>query len=249
MVGAVTIETLTRLSARTLKRELEKQEKNFKFSAAIAMTKTAKIAQANVIEALPRYIDRPTRWTLRGTYIVPAKPKKLETKVAFKDDRAIGNRGNSKGGTAAANYMIWQTEGGQRQQKGIERKLVALGILGRDEYVVPGDAQRLNRYGNIPRARLSKMLADIQGANVGIAQGFGQATTKTGKKKFFYHPNLRPRGIWERFGRGGRRARPALLFVKKSFYRRRFPFDKIVNDTFEKHLDDEFEKQFTSSRR
>ena len=241
---AVSIEYVGRLTERILAKEIKKQEKNFKYSAAIALTKTAKIAQKNVIAELPKVFDRPTPWTLRGTFVLPAKPTKIETKVAFKDDRAIPTLGQ-KGGTAAANYIKWQVEGGTRQQKGIERKLVALGILEKDEAVVPGDAVRLNRYGNMTRATLSKIIAQVAaGKGQGISEGFGQATTKTGRKRYFYDPNIRPRAIYERYGRGGKRIRPVLYFIKLPKYKKRLPFNDIVTKTFDRELDDEFDRQF-----
>ena len=241
---SVTIEYLTKVTERTLKKQLEKTQKRFNFAAAISLTKTAKLAQKEVINQMPKVFDRPTPWTLRGTYIQPAKPTNLETKVAFKDDRAIPTLGG-KGGTAAANYIKWQVEGGTRQQKGIERKLLALGILGKDEAVVPGDAVRLNRYGNMTRASLSKIIAQVAAARgQGISEGYGQATTQVGKKKYFYDPNIRPRAIYERYGRKGAKIRPVLFIIKRPTYKKRLDFDRIVLKTFDRELDDQFDKQF-----
>ena len=239
-----TLQTASQAAA-ILKKETLALEKNVRISTGIALTKTARIAVRELGQATEKYFDRPNPWTKRGFFFLPAtKANRNTVTVGIKDDRAIPGTGQ-KGGNPAVFYLQPQVEGGQRNAKGIERKLRALGILGPNEFVVPGTGARRNRYGNIPRAQYSKLLADVQGANVGFAQGFGQATTTVGRKRYFYNPNLRPRGIWERYGRGGRKVRPFLVFVKRApVYKKRFPFNEIVERTFDRYLDEQFEIAF-----
>lgn len=204
------------------------EKKQIPFAARLATKKTAShIAYKTMPAMMTRVFDRPTTWTKRAFYAYQPKGV-LEAYVNIKDGvtRTPGRGG--KIGTPAFKYLRTQIAGGRRGEKSHEKKLRALGILGPDEYTVPGDDMPLDRYGNMRRSWYSKILADVQGRDVGIDQGYGQATTKRGKKKFFYSPNLRPRGIYQRFGRGGRSLRVALLFVKSPDYRPRFDFDGIA---------------------
>jgi len=149
-------------------------------------------------------------------------------------------RGSGKYGVPAAYYLETQVKGGKRPAKGYEKKLRGLGILGGNEFTVPGRAMRLNRFGNLTAATYSKMIADIQGGNIGISQGYGRATTKRGKKRYFYHPNLRPRGIY--FRKSKKRVVPALMFVNNApAYRPRLDFYGIAQKTFLRHIDDELD--------
>lgn len=236
-------------AADILKKETLRLEKNVRISTGIALTKTARIAVQELGEATEKYFDRPTRWTKRGFFFLPAtKANNNTVTVGIKDERALPGLAQQKGGNPAVFYLQPNVEGGQRNAKGIEKKLRATGVLGPNEYTVPGSGVRLNRYGNIPRATLSRMIAEIGQAR-GFGNTLGQATTRRGGRRFFYDPNLRPRAIWQRYGRGGRRARPFLLFVKRPpQYRKRFPFNDIVERTFDRHLDNEFEKAFNIGR-
>ena len=198
------------------------------FATALALTRTAQHIQKRTLPAmLPRILDRPAPFTMRGFYIIPARKKDPtpQAVVQIKDGvTSQPGRGNTPG-TPAFEYLRPQIQGGRRNAKSHERKLRRLGILGADEFTVPGQGMRLDRYGNLTGATYSKILADVQGSDVGIAQGFGQATTRRGRKRYFYHPNLRPRGIYLRTSR--RKLIVALLFVKSPRYQPRFDFHGI----------------------
>jgi hypothetical protein len=219
------------------------------FASALALTRTAQHIQKKTIPAvLPRVFDRPTPFTRRGFYVIPAKKKdpSPEAIVQIKDGVTRQPGRGGKIGTPAFNYLKPQIAGGRRRHKGHERKLQRLGILGRDEYTVPGENMRMNRYGNLTGATYAKILADVQG-NVGISEGFGQATTKRGKKRYFYDPNLRPRGIYLRTSR--RRLIVALLFVKETAYPTRFDFEGISARVARKRFLVEFRKALSYALR
>ena len=113
-----------------------------------------------------------------------------------------------------------------------------------DEFTVPGKDMKLNSFGNLTGAMYSKILADVNNTDNSqyddIQRGFGQRTTKTGKRKFFYHPNLRPRGIYMRSGR--KNIILALIFVKVPKYSKRFDFDGIVGKSAKKRFPIEFKR-------
>ena len=220
------------------------ERKQIPFATALSLTKTAQhVKSKTLVRIFPRIFDRPTKWIAPsksptskrgGFYIKPATKRDYTAGVFIKDEEW------GKIGTPAFNVLKPQIEGGRRKSKSHEKKLRALGILGDDEYTVPGDAMRLDRFGNLTRATYSKILADVQGSNVGFAQGFGQATTKRGKKQYFYSPNLKPRGIYRRISR--RRLVVALLFIRAPRYKSRFDFIGISTRAARKRWPIEFQK-------
>ena len=189
---------------------------------------------------LPKYIDRPR---YKNPFAVEKATKRyLLAKVKFKDK---GKR------VFPARYYYPQVYGGKREAKAFEKALRRMGILGGDEFAVPGKYMKLDRFGNLTGATYSKMLADVNQVWTGgndIGAGFGQRTTKRGKKKYFYHHNLRPRGIWIRQNK--MRAFPAVIFVKGApSYRRRFPMQEIGEAYVNKHFDREFAKAFAYAQK
>jgi len=209
------------------------ERKQIPFATRLALRDTADhIARDVMPRKMESIFDRPTRWTKNAFYSY--QPRGKENLVAYVNIKDGGSRFPTRGGkigTPAFNYLRVfipgsKSAGRRANAKSHEKKLRRLGILGTDEYTVPGKDMRLDRFGNITGRTYSKILADVQGADVGIAQGFGQATTKKGKKRFFYHPNLRPRGIYERTCR--KKIRVALLFVKSPRYTPRFDKDAIA---------------------
>lgn len=230
-----------------LEAELRRQEKRVRLSAAIALSKTADRAAVAIREEMGRVFDRPTRWTLNALWVRRARAGvktgssvvDLTASVKIKDIAAKG--------TPAVVHLAPQIEGGARQLKRYEYALRMMGILGPNEYTVPGDAARLNKFGNIPGPTLAKMLADVQAKNYNTPADarynlrFGQATLKAGKKRFFYSPYLRPRAIWERKGRyrtGQGRIAPFLVFVKgPPRYKKRLDFYGIAERVFDQWIE------------
>lgn len=229
----------------------EIERKQLPFAKALSLTRTAEyIAGTGRIyknrgvmqRVLPKIFDRPTRWTLQGFYIEPASKsrRKFFSVVHIKDGSSLTPGRGGKLGTPAFAYLGVQQSGGNRSAKSTEKKLRILGILGDDEVTVPGDAMRLNRYGNLSGSIYSKILADVQNQQFGISQGFGQRTTRRGGKDYFYDPNLRPRGIYRRTSR--RRLIVALLFIKNPIYTPRFDFQGISRRAANKRLPIEFRR-------
>jgi len=64
-------------------RSLDKQEGNARFAAAIALTRTAKLARGAVVDEMKTVFDRPTRYTLNSTYVLRAMIVDLRAEVGF----------------------------------------------------------------------------------------------------------------------------------------------------------------------
>ena len=191
------------------------------FATAKALTKTAQAVQRAMPEALERALDRPTEFTKRGTFIVPARKDTLQAIVGFKDRQA--------------EYMQYQIEGGVRQPK---KKALRL----------PGEVV-LNEFGNIPKGTIARLIqaakAGKYGAVVKRRLGIGDRRKGAGDLSLFYgqpagHPTL-PVGIWRRLpGRPGRIV-PVIVFPKQAaHYRPRFRFREMV----ERVVRAEFPQQF-----
>ena len=70
---SITIDTkeLTRLANRAALLT----EKNIRYAVAQAMTDSARDAQARLEAETPRFVDRPTPWTVNSTYVRPGRTR------------------------------------------------------------------------------------------------------------------------------------------------------------------------------
>jgi hypothetical protein len=100
-------------------------------------------------------------------------------------------------------YMAYQIEGGTRFP---DSKFVRVNTT----------HTKLNKYGNVTRARMQQMITNKAKYFTGTPKGMPDAGD----------------GIWERYGRktksGGQRIRMVASFQEKASYRPKFPFEKIV---------------------
>ena len=209
-----------------LKKLTRVQKKQVPFATAHALTKTAQYAQRELHREIKRVFENPTRMTQNAVRVEPAKKTKLVARVHLKD--AFGK------GTPPSEYLLHHIEGGSREHKRFEKWLIARGIMSRGEFAVQGTGMPTNRFGNITPGWYAKILADIGQ----VKPGGHQKTKKRGRKRFYYSPNKRPRGIWVR---EGKRTYPALLFVQKTpQYRKRFKFYEIIQRSVDRRLQRQF---------
>ena len=159
------------------------------FAIARALTATAKRVQKAEPGRVERVLDRPTPFTKRGVGITPATKRRLQASVFYKD---------IQGG-----YLLKQEQGGVR-------------LAGGRALLVPVRA-RLNRYGNLSRRQVQRLLArpDTFSGRVGSAAGIFQRM-RSGKLKMLiaYEPRARYRarlGFVEAAERRIRRALPVEL--------------------------------------
>lgn len=213
-------------------------EKQVKFSAAVALTRTAKDVQKEIPAELDRHFDKPTDFTKRGTFVTPAKRDNLEAVVGFKDRQA--------------RYMAIQIAGGTYSPGGAGIKL-------------PGNIQ-LDTFGNIPRGMINRLKAAAQSGSLSGALS-KKLGTKAGKKApavrlFFGQPRGSgwegaPLGIYRHIPSatpgGSGKLVPVIVFEKKSaVYGRRFDFEGMVNriaqDRFPGHFNDAFSKAMRTAK-
>jgi hypothetical protein len=131
------------------------------FAASTALTRTARDGQRAIVAEMPRVFDRPTRYTLNATRLVPASVDNLVATVAVKDQ--------GTGGTRPESYLLPEVEGGPRREKRFERALRYAGVLTRGQYVIPGGNTRLDASGNVSAAtsrQVLNALRDVRAAAV-----------------------------------------------------------------------------------
>lgn len=166
-------------------------EKQLPFATALALTSTAKDVKANTEKRLPRVFDRPTPFTKKGVGIYSARKTRLSAKVFMKD--------------AQADYLEKQEEGGTRHPKG-KALLTPVG-------------QRLNKYGNMPRGAVKRILARSDTFS-GTVRGIG--------------------GIWQRTRGGG--VKLLVAYRKAAKYTERFGFKDSAYKTTASRFPTQFER-------
>ena len=225
--------------------------KQLPFVIAKAMTESAKKAQVALKAQTPRYVDRPTTWTMNSTFVRFASPKKLEAWVGFKD--------SAPKGTPAAKYLQPIISGGARRQKSSERQLVASGVLSPGSFIVPTGITplKLNAYGNLSGGTYTQVLSRLkalgeQGYTANVS-GSNRSQVKRSQRDYFAgQPGSLPLGIYARLGKkpkgtGGpgsvKGGRPITSDLRRGFhtvfyvtrqplYKPTFPVPKILDNTF-----------------
>lgn len=207
---------------------------------AVAMTRTARLAEQELKRVTPSFIDRPTRWTLNSTFIKPAQPDRLEVTLGFKD--------YSSKGVPAANYLQSIAGGHPRAIKPYEARLRSRGLLGPGQFAVPtGIApNRFNQYGNLPASDYLRILSRLKAmreiGSQSNATGSARSRAKQRRITFFVADVNGNRGIWSRQA-GSRQIKPAFTFINQApKYQQTFPVRRILNDSFNANFNREWER-------
>lgn len=215
------------------------------FATAKALTGTAQLVKKALITEMSSAFDRPTPYTLRSLFLSPAKKTKLEARVWLKDDAGKG--------TPATKYLLPQIEGGGRRHKRFERALAAVGLLPQGMYVVPGEAAKMDAYGNMARGQVVQILSALKAAET-YAGHSANRTARSAKRKgrklaeyFVGNPgggDGKPTGVWQRFGFAyGSAVKPVAIFTRQPQYRVRYKFYDIAEHV----VTTEFESQFNAA--
>lgn len=213
-----------------VREEMEQIQKQIPFATALALNNTAQLVKAEIEREMSSVFDRPTKWTLNSMFLTPAKKAKLEASVWVKDKAAGKN-------VPPAQWMLPGVEGGTRQEKASESSLRAFGALPTGKYIMPGKGVKLDRFGNISRGTMSKVLASVKS---GGAQPVKSSKTARKNKYFVLGRGSNAVGIAERTSK--RSIKMVLAFGSRPSYSRRLDFYGIGQRVADKHLVSEFEK-------
>lgn len=236
-------------------RKLIAQQKQGRFAAAVALTKSAQDVKVGEREEMRQVFDRPTPYTLNALFLKGARKDDLEAQVWVKDDRAGS-------GTPATKYLLPQIRGGARQQKAFEKALIAHGLMRPGMQAVPTTAIKLDQYGNVPRKTLTQILSQLR---VQMTAGYESRATgskrsnrsirKQGVEYFALprpHGKLAP-GIYGRYTFAhGSSVKPMFIFVSTARYRSRFHFfdvaERIFRAVFPNHFAEAWRKAMETAR-
>jgi len=206
-----------------LNRELRNLESEIPFAMAYTLTQMGQAGKAAVTKGLPHWFDRPTRWTM-GAILLKAATKTNQQAVVWIKDGSI-------------NSLAHHIEGVKRPPKGFEKQLRQKGILrGSNQYAVPGYGAKLDRYGNMSRGQINKILSAV-GAQMDPYANTTKNSIKRNSGQGDYFVLKRQAGgkvlsgIYQRVGpKNSPDLKSILIFVEKTSYRRRFPFFEEAED-------------------
>jgi hypothetical protein len=183
------------------------------FALAKALTATAKAIQAAEKNAVSQVFDRPTPFTKNAFGITPATKANLVATVFAKD--------------AQAKYLEPEVIGGTRPLKTFEQRFADGGSA---KVALPGQAVKLNQYGNMSKAQILRIARDLNTS--GSNKRFFRGVPKGG--------NL-PAGIYARVNKN-ERIEPLIVFATNASYKKRFDFSAIAqatySESFERNLRD-----------
>lgn len=224
---------------------------------ARTLSKTAvDVREAEVIE-MSRVFDRPTPYTLKGVYAKTASKSDLNARVWLKEQLQAGK------GNASEDYLRPQVFGGGRDFKKFEAALHFAGAIPQGYYCIPGDAAKLDGYGNMDRGQIVQILSYFKALHDPTA-GMGSkgrkklakgTKTKRGTAYFVVPPKIgsqRQPGIYQRMSSawGWSVPRPVLIFVKSVSYAPRYDFygvgQKKTDEVWPGHFNAAFGSVLTS---
>lgn len=200
------------------------------FAVASALTAQVKSIQAAMPSALEQDLYRPTDFTKRGVYIVPARKDKLEATVGIKDKQA--------------EYLLFQVQGGERFPRRKALKLPAEALADG----AGGAPIKLDAHGNIRRGDLRRLVNAAKQA---------KASSRKDKAKpvsvFYGVPKNRPGASAGLFQRTDKGLLPLVLFPQRSAkYSPRFRFyeraREITNQQFEQLLSKAWARALATAR-
>ena len=175
---------------KKLTRYLTFQRKQIPYATMTALNQTAFDVRTSLQRLLPRFIDRPTKATVKSIQVQKSTKRNLVATVGFVGE---GFR-TSKWKTSPAKIMKKHIKGGTRMPT---KKAIAVPVK-----------LKTNTYGNIPRNKITKLMADKTKYFSGVPRGMSKA------------------GIYER---QKKKLKMLVAWEPKAVYRGgRFPFSRIA---------------------
>ena len=212
-------------------------KKQIPFATSLAINKVAFISRKNIQGKMKEVFDRPTRFTLNSVLYEKSTKKKLYATIFLADiDTKIFGK--------TSDYMRVQTEGGKRNQKGIESKLAyqLQDASFEKRWIVPARGQKLDKHGNLPRGEWNRIISALSlSTELGYSANITPASKKRNRRRATYF--ITPFGVMKRTGK--RTVKPVLYFLAfRPTYKERLPFHEVVLITHKRHFNKEFEIAF-----
>ena len=265
---SIRVDGLDRLNAL-----LTNKAKQINYATAVALTKTAKKVEHELYGEFRRVFDRPTPTTMRSLRTKPAKKTDLTAEV-FVKDQPLGK----KNPNSMADVLAHQFKGGGRIHKQLETVLRQQGFLQAGQFVAPGSAAKLDRYGNMSRGQIVQILSQIgvrragsdssptksarSRKNVAAAGRIFWSRGRAGNKKALVDKatgitfgftggkqNHLPAGAWVSDGKS---VKPLLIVTSGQTYKRRVDMHaigrRVVSREWDRTFDAELAKAMATAR-
>jgi hypothetical protein len=159
-------------------------------------------------QTLPKYVDKPTPFTLKSILFEKTDKHKLESKVGFLSATFPKKARRANIGTYPSDYMSLLTHGGTRLPK---RKAIA----------VPTNSYKTNKFGNIKRGDIRRLL----------------------NKPNYFSDSIKGRdGIFKRDKKNN--VTMVIAFEPETTYQGGYPFYSIVRHYVNGNFKKKFEKNF-----
>ena len=148
-------------------------DRQLRFAVASAMTAAGRAAQKELRDQTPRFVDKPTSWTLGGIFQRPyAKAEGLTISLGFATERrGLGN--------PAGRYLNPMTAGTTPRFKAADLSASSIAGVSRAALIPARSAGLINAAGNVP---LRKQIEILAKARSGARSGVFIAPVKRGSK-------------------------------------------------------------------
>ena len=192
--------------------------KQFRYAASVALNNTAFDARSSINDSTRQYLSNPVKFT-QNAYRVNKATKATLSAVVYPE-------------RLRRRYLRFATDGGQRPQKGFERKFLGE-IVGTRQ--IPSDAQfmptslvKLTAAGNVSLATIRSIQKGLSTTNA--RGGFFVGTPRGGD---------RPPGIYRR---SRKQLFPYFIATEdKGSYRPSFPVEEVAGKVVQRRFDAYFE--------
>lgn len=214
-------------------------------AAATALTRTARAVADDWRHQLGASLDRPTRATLGAVRLTMATASNPVAEVS------ISRQGKR---TDPVEWIGPHELGVSRKLKKFEKALQSQGSMPRGTFAVPGPAAKLDTYGNVSRAQIVQVIAQL-GAK--FSPGYQRVISPSASKRAA-KALAKGRGyiaITERNGglapgvytREGRQLRAVFYFVGRTSYSKRLNLVEQASRVAAERLQDEVARALTES--
>lgn len=223
-------------------KKLKLAQSQVRYTTALALTRTAKLVEAELQREITKSFDNPTPFTQRALRTQSATKARLQARVFVKDYAAKGN--------PASRWLLPGVIGGQRSTKGFERLLQRAGVMPTGWYAMPTKYIARDAYGNVPGGVVVKILSQLQASRDPSVNEKSSAKKKRNRKMragryFAIQPGRShlPPGIYERVSFAfGAAVKPVFIFTsKRPTYKRRFKFYERGQEIARREFPGQFE--------
>lgn len=221
-----------------LKAQITGMEKQVRYAAMVALNAAAFKATQVTQSEIQKVFDDPTPWIQKSVRYRKATRSNLEAQVDFD---AWGN----KQGVTASHVLNAEVHGGARRMKRHEIALQRVGVLPQGMRIVPGEAAKMDIYGNMQAGQINQIISWFQAFG---EQGYTANMRDSGKRRlgrdkrngakgfaYFVLHNRRGKllpGVYQRFTFGlGSAVKPVMIFVRATSYKRRLDFYGLAEKT------------------